>query len=121
MPSKRDTDVPTLGQFEQLVLTAVVVLGDDAWGGAIYDKINQLSTGKPAHLGSMYVALDRLEEKGYVTGSDRHAGGRGRPRRYFRLEAAGDRALRESVATGRRVYDALGGEWRGRWRPRATG
>jgi DNA-binding PadR family transcriptional regulator len=112
----------TLGPFEQLVLTAVMTLGEDAYGVPIYEAIGELAGGKAPHLGSMYVTLDRLEEKGYLRSKLGAAvrEGRGRQRRYYRLEPDGERALRDSVATARRVYEALGDPWRlGRWKPRA--
>lgn len=114
-------DAPPLGHFEQLILTAVLTLGEDAYGVPIHETITDLGGGRRQHLGSMYVTLDRLEEKGYLrsktvkTGSE----GRGRTRRYFRLTHAGERALRDSLATAHRVVDALGDPWRlGRWKPR---
>ena len=110
----------TLGPFEQLVLTAVLTLGDGAYGVPIHAEVTGLAGGKPVHLGSMYVTLDRLEEKGYLRSKvgKAVADSRGRPRRYYWLEPAGERALRESAATARRVYEALGDSWRlGRWKP----
>lgn len=112
-----------LGQFEQLVLTAVLTLGDDAYGVPVHEKITELAGGKPPHLGSMYVTLDRLEEKGYLRSKTVKTGpgGRGRTRRYFRLTQDGERALRDSAATARRVTEALGGSWRlGRWKPQTA-
>jgi DNA-binding PadR family transcriptional regulator len=124
MSRKTRTKPDTLGQFEQLVLTAVLTLGEEAYGVPIHEKITGLAGGKPAHLGSMYVTLDRLEAKGYVRSrlEDTVPDGRRRTRRFYRMEPDGERALRESVATARRVYETLGDPWRlGRWKPNRAG
>jgi DNA-binding PadR family transcriptional regulator len=96
-----------LGQLEQLVLLAVLRLGDAAYAPAILDEIEQ-ATGKPASAGSMYVTLDRLEEKGLLRSrlaeSTEERGGR--PRRYVTVTAYGLRELRSS-------RDALLKLWRG--------
>ena len=112
---KRTTE--TLGQFEQLVLTAVLTLGDGAYGAAIHAGVTELAGAKPVNLGSVYVTLDRLEEKGYLSSrfADPTPERGGRSRRYFRLKAAGERALRESLATARRLYEAV--EGRRKWQP----
>src|SRR5689334_17183927 len=54
-----------LGPFEQLVLTAVYTLGDDAYGVTIHSKVSELAE-KNANLGSIYITLDRLSDKGLV-------------------------------------------------------
>ena len=56
----------TLGQFEQLVLTAVLSLADDAYGVSIYRKVKELARPRSVSLGAIYVTLDRMEDKGYV-------------------------------------------------------
>lgn len=120
MSARSIAKTETLGQFEQLVLTAVLTLGDEAYGVPIHEKITELAGGRPPHLGSTYVTLDRLEQKGLVRSRvvDRPQEGPGRPRRYYRLEPRGERALRDSIATAQRMYEAVGGPWRlGRWRP----
>lgn len=57
----------SLGQFEQLVLSAIVALGDKAYGVTIQEKVEQLADRKPASSGAVYVTLDRLEDKGLFT------------------------------------------------------
>ena len=52
----------SLGQFEQLVLTAILTLRDDAYGVTIHSKVEELARPKPASLGAVYVTLDRLED-----------------------------------------------------------
>ena len=54
-----------LGEFEYLLLTASVRLGDDAYGAAIRLEIEE-ATGRRCSIGALYTTLDRLETKGYV-------------------------------------------------------
>lgn len=111
----------SLGQFEQLVLTAILTLRDDAYGVTIHAKVQELSKPRPVSLGAVYVTLDRLEDKGLVSSwlSDPTPERGGRAKRYYRLEAVGERALQESVATAQRVADSIariwGKEWARKW------
>ena len=52
-----------LGNFESMVLLAVLRLGDDAYGVPVSQAIEE-TTGRPVALASVYAALERLEEKG---------------------------------------------------------
>ncbi|HEX4019903.1 MAG TPA: PadR family transcriptional regulator [Acidobacteriaceae bacterium] len=54
-----------LGEFEYLLLTAAVRLGEDAYGAAIRREIEQ-ATGRRCSIGALYTTLDRLEAKGLV-------------------------------------------------------
>src|SRR5580693_2923385 len=110
----------SLGQFEQLVLTAVLTLPDRAYGVSIHAKVEQLAAPKSASLGAVYVTLDRLEDKGLITSwlSDPTPERGGRAKRCYRLEAAGERALQESAATIRRMHEVLTEAWGDRrWKP----
>jgi PadR family transcriptional regulator PadR len=84
-----------LGEMELMVLLAVVRLGHDAYGVPISKELLNLA-GREVALGSIYAALDRLQEKGYVTSSlgDPTPERGGRAKRYFRVTQAGLRALR---------------------------
>ena len=86
-----------LGEFEHLVLLAVLRLGDEAYAPAILEEIEQ-RTGRPPSPGSMYVTLDRLEEKGLLRSrlADATDDRGGRPRRYVTVTAFGVRQLRAS-------------------------
>lgn len=97
-----------LGEFEVVILMAVLHLGGDAFGSAIRDEIERRS-GRPAARGSVYVTLDRLEEKGLLASRlDGAAPNRGgRPRRVFRVTAAGLKAVRHSVALLSRMHKGL--------------
>jgi DNA-binding PadR family transcriptional regulator len=83
-----------LGEMELMVLLAVVRLGDEAYGVPISKELLTLA-GREVALGSIYAALDRLEQKHFVTsllGNPTPERG-GRAKRYFRVTPAGVRAL----------------------------
>ena len=111
----------TLGQFEQLVLTAILTLGEDAYGVTIHSKVQELGRSKSISLGAVYVTLDRLEDKGMVSSwlSDPTPSRGGRAKRYYGLEALGEQALQESAATAKRVWDSIvevwGKDWAKEW------
>ena len=107
-----DTPAP-VGQFEQLVLTAILKCGDNAYGVTIHASIEELQQPRPVTLGAVYATLDRLEEKGLISSwlSDPTPQRGGRAKRHFRLEADGERALRESALMARRVCDTIEGVW----------
>jgi DNA-binding PadR family transcriptional regulator len=96
-----------LGEFEQLVLLAIVHLRVDAYGVPIVEEIER-RTGRQVARAAVYVTLRRLEEKGYVSswiGESTPERG-GKARRYVKIEAAGRRALRDA----REVVDRMWGE-----------
>ncbi len=106
----------SLGQFEQLVLTAILTLGDQAYGVSIHAKVSQLAKPRTAVPGAVYVTLDRLEDKGLISSrlADPTPERGGRAKRYYRLEAAGELALEESAVTAKRVWDVVAAAWGGR-------
>ena len=69
-----------LGNFELMVLLAVIRLGDDAYGVPISHAIED-TTGREVALGSVYASLDRLEDKGLVSSTlgDPHQNAAGGP------------------------------------------
>ena len=93
-----------LGEFEHLVLLAIVRLGPDAYGVPIRQEIER-RTGRSIAVGALYTALDRLSRKGYVasTLSEPTPQRGGRAKRYFRLRPAGGAALKRS----RRALDSM--------------
>lgn len=102
-----------IGQFEQLLLTAILSLGDDAYGVTIHARVEEFAAPRPVAIGAVYVTLDRLEAKGLVSSSlsEPTAARGGRAKRCFRLDAAGERALRESAVTIRRLHQMLNADW----------
>ena len=96
-----------LGEFEQLVLLAIVHVRNDAYGIPIVDEIER-RTGREVSRAAVYVTLRRLEDKGLVSSwlGESTAERGGKPRRYVSIEPTGLRALKES----RKVAEQM---WRG--------
>ena len=96
-----------LGELEQIVLLAILRLGDDAYGVPIGLEIEK-RTGRSLTVGALYRTLDRLEDKGYVSSwfGDPTPERGGRSKRYFKARPAAVRALRAS-------RDALAAMWEG--------
>ena len=107
----------SLGQFEQLVLTAVLSLKDNAYGVTIHRKVEKLASPKNVTLGAIYVTLDRLEDKGLLSNrlTDPTPERGGRAKRCYTIENAGEIALRESMATARRMWNEVGKKWGKAW------
>ena len=107
----------SLGQFEQLVLTAILALHDDAYGVTIHAKVEEMARPKPVSLGAVYVTLDRVEDKGLVKSwlSEPTAERGGRAKRCYRLEALGERALQDSTVTAKRMWEAVAEVWGKEW------
>jgi len=98
----------SLGEFEQLVLFALVELEDDAYGASIGREIEG-RTGRQVAAGAIYTALERLAARGLVSGE---VGGPtpergGRRRKYYRLEPEGAAQLRHAVDTFRTMSKGL--------------
>lgn len=93
-----------LGEVEQLVLLAVLRLGSEGYAVPVRDLIRE-EAGVELSRGTIYVTLERLERKGYVTSwfSDPQAVRGGKARRIFRLKPAGLAAMRAS----KRAVDRL--------------
>jgi PadR family transcriptional regulator, regulatory protein PadR len=105
----------SIGQFEQIILTAILSLRDEAYAVTIHEKAEEFAKPKRISPGAVYVTLDRLEDKGLITSwlSDPTPERGGRSKRYYRLEALGERALEESAATAKRVAEAVEEIWGG--------
>ena len=96
-----------LGEFEVVVLMAVLHLEHDANGSAVLAAIEG-RTGRRASRGSVYVTLDRLEEKGLLTSRLIDAPTvRGGAKRLFRATAAGVTAVKHSIETVDRMRRGL--------------
>ena len=83
-----------LGEFEQIVLLAVLRLGDGAYGVPIRQEI-EVRAKRKVTIGALYATLDRLEAKGYLRSwfADPTPQRGGRSKRYFKLLPAGKEAL----------------------------
>ena len=86
-----------LGEFEQIVLLALLRLGENAYGVPIRQDI-QLRTKRAVSVGALYSTLDRLEAKGYVASwfAEPTPERGGRSKRYFRVEPLGLKAIKRS-------------------------
>lgn len=89
--------IDLLGTFEQLVLMALVRLGDGAYGRTLHQEMEK-RLEKELAIGQVYVTLGRLEEKGFVTSATGEASAvrGGRAKRHFHITADGMRALNET-------------------------
>lgn len=88
-----------LGEFEELILLAILTLGTNAYGVTIVDRLEE--EGKRVSTGALYTALARLEEKGFIRSwmGEATAERGGRAKKYFALEALGEQALHEAENT----------------------
>jgi PadR family transcriptional regulator PadR len=97
-----------LGEFEQLVLLAVLRLNGEAYAVPIRQEIEGRTSRRVAR-GALYVTLDRLEEKGYLKSwlADATAERGGRAKRYYEVRPAGAKALEYSWTALRRMWEGL--------------
>lgn len=86
-----------LGQFELMVLLALMRLGDEAYGVTIADQLEE-QTGREVVIASVYATLERLQDRGLVSSSlgDATPERGGRAKRYFRVTGAGVREVRDA-------------------------
>jgi len=104
---RSDMTREALGEFEHIVLLAILHLGDGVYGVPIVDEI-QRRTGRTVASAAVYVTLRRLEQKGLLTSwmSDSTPERGGKSRRCVKVTGAGLESLRES----RKVLDSM---WKG--------
>ena len=97
-----------LGEFEQVVLLAVIRLGDDAYGTNIRREIEARS-GRQVTIGATYVTLDRLVEKGYVRAREGAPSVErsGRAKRFFTVTASGTTALEAAREMQARMWAGI--------------
>ena len=98
----------SLGEFEQVVLLAILRLGDNAYGVTIRSQI-AACTGRAAAPGALYTTLDRMEEKGIVRSwlGDATPQRGGRAKRYFALTKPGRAALMNAQRGYQNLLDGL--------------
>ena len=85
-----------IGELEELILLAIRQIGEDAYGIPVREAVAQ--AGRNISVGSLYITLDRLENKGLVEGRQGEITPErgGKPKRYFRLTGEGETALRNA-------------------------
>lgn len=86
-----------LGEFEQVVLLALIRLKDNAYGAAIRQLLHEQIERNVA-IGALYSTLERMEKKGLVSSTlgEATAERGGRPKRYFTVTKNGQAALQRS-------------------------
>ena len=104
----QDFYAPIVGEFEQLVLLALVRLGNGAYGAAIRREIRE-RTGRDAAIGTVYMALGRLEKKKMVASyqgfPSPHRGGR--RRKHYLIDAKGQLALGRAYRAVRAMSEGI--------------
>jgi PadR family transcriptional regulator PadR len=93
-----------LGEFEQMILLAVLRLTDAAYGMEVRREI-ETRTGRETSIGAVYATLDRLEFKGLVRSREQVAGDR--PRKLYRVTAEGNRALAATHKAAAAMWDGV--------------
>jgi DNA-binding PadR family transcriptional regulator len=98
----------TLGEFEQVVLLAILRLGDEAYAVTVCREIAAHTDREPSP-GSLYTTLDRLEDKGLVASrlGDPTPQRGGRAKRYFKVTAKGLTAVARVQRGYRRLLDGI--------------
>jgi DNA-binding PadR family transcriptional regulator len=101
-----------LGELEQLVLLALIQLGDTAYGVAVQREIAR-RTGRETSFATVYTTLARLEDKGLIGSrlGDATAERGGRRKKFFVVRPAGRSALRVSLRALRTMTRGLDASW----------
>jgi PadR family transcriptional regulator, regulatory protein PadR len=100
--------LPTLSNFELMVMLAIIRIGDDSYGVSISNEIEE-TTGAEVFLGSVYDALARLEQKGLISsviGESTPERG-GRAKRHFRATPKGIRIVRDTQQSLVKLWKGL--------------
>jgi PadR family transcriptional regulator, regulatory protein PadR len=103
-----------LGEFEHIVLLALLRLGDNAYGVTVRREIKS-RIARDVPVGAVYATLERLQAKGYVTSylGDPTPERGGRSKRYFRISSNGIAAVHRTqralhtMTTGLRLLERL--------------
>lgn len=97
-----------LGEFEKLVLLALLRLESESYGAMILNEIEE-RTGTTSSSGALYVALRRLEKRGLLTSrfGDPTPERGGRAKRYFRIEPIAIQLLQQSQHRWTQMADGL--------------
>jgi DNA-binding PadR family transcriptional regulator len=100
MSKQKNSAEKNLGEFEVLVLAALIRLGPDAYGVTIRNEI-ETRAGRAVAIGALYTTLSRLEDKGYVRSETGEATAErgGRAKRYYHIEPLGRQRLERSLAS----------------------
>ena len=102
------TERSYLGEFELMILLAVIHLGDEAYGVPISREL-EAHRGRDVSVGSVYAALERLEAKGLVASSlgDPTPERGGKAKRYFRVTREGLRLVHDTRRVLKQMWRTL--------------
>ncbi len=99
-----------LGEFEELVLLIIGALQDDAYSLSIKKELKE-RTGRNPSIGALHSALNRLEEKGFISsfegGATKERGGR--RKRFYQITSAGKKAAQTSYELRSGLYKLIPG------------
>jgi len=97
-----------LGEFEEIVLLIVAVLGEQAYGVTITQELEQ-KTGRIVGFSTVHTTLQRLEEKGFLSSEMGGATAErdGRRKRFFTITAFGRKALGEVKKVREELWNSL--------------
>ena len=97
-----------LGEFEEVVLLTVAILGEEAYAVTVTQELEQ-KTGRSVGFSSVHTTLQRMEEKGFLSskmgGATAERGGR--RKRFFTVTAFGRKALQEVKQVREELWNAL--------------
>ena len=97
-----------LGEFEEFTLLAVRALGDNTYAVPIQQYVEKV-TGRPVSMGSVYAALARLEEKGFLHSSMSEAVAQrgGKSKRVYTVTPSGLRTARDLHRVRERIWNTI--------------
>ncbi len=97
-----------IGEFEELVLLAILKLAPDAYGTTIIEALDD--AGRKTSIGALYATLSRLERKGLISSwmSDPTAERGGRAKKYLKVTANGDAAVCAAHESRKRLTPSFG-------------
>jgi DNA-binding PadR family transcriptional regulator len=94
-----------LGEFEEIVMLTIGVLGENAYGLAIKEEI-ETRLDRSVSMGALHTGLYRLEEKGYLRsklGKATSVRG-GKPKRFFSVTASGQKVLKKAMESRQQLW-----------------
>jgi DNA-binding PadR family transcriptional regulator len=97
-----------IGEFEEIVMLTIGILGENAYGLAIKLEIEK-RLNRPVSMGALHTGLYRLEEKGYLKsklGEMTNVRG-GKPKRFFKVTASGQKAVKEAMESRQKLWNSI--------------
>lgn len=97
-----------LGEFEEIVMLTIGVLGENAYGLAIKVEI-ETRLNRTVSMGALHTGLYRLEEKGYLKsklGEATKVRG-GKPKRFFEVTAKGQKVLKSAMEDRQKLWKEI--------------